>query len=107
MIALFFAFPQFARADDDCGPIEATQAIVTVWGGGTLVQLGGDLADGLRATDYPSADTVYGAPLPAGEFAVVYVVANRACRARILSQSEYAALAALSRRGESLAGPSL
>ena len=106
-VALFFAVPRLARADDSCGPIEATQAIVAAWGGGTLTQLSGDLADGLRATDFPTADAVYGAALPLGEFAVVYVVAARACRARILSQSEYAALAALSRRGRSLAGPSL
>lgn len=99
--------PQIARADDGCGPFDATQAIVTAWGGGALIPLGDRLAAGLRATDYPTADAVFGAALPLGEFAVVYAVEGRACRARILSQSEVAALETLVRGGGSLAGPSL
>ena len=106
-VAAFPLFPRLAHADDSCGPLAATQAVVAAWGGGRLAELGDDFAAGLRATDFQTADAVLGAALPDGEFAVVYVVANRACRARILSQSEYFALEALRRRGASLAGPAL
>ncbi|MGA2492056.1 MAG: hypothetical protein ABSF67_03795 [Roseiarcus sp.] len=62
-ITAFFLVPRLARAEDGCGPLEATQAVVAAWGGGPLTQLGGDLADGLRAANFPAADAVYGAPV--------------------------------------------
>ena len=107
LIALFFAVPRLARADDGCGDLGSIQAIVSAWGGTTLAPLPTRQTDALKAVmtiggDEPAwmlGAAAFVSPIRSGEFAIVFVAEGRACSLLVMTADAFAELGQLSRSG--------
>ena len=108
-IAALLLFPRLTRAEEAavCGPLEATQTLVTRLGGGALKPASEAQAEFLRAAliDEAGADAgaVFGAEtllasLADGGAAAVYAVNGTACGLILLGPASAAVLAAVGRQ---------
>jgi hypothetical protein len=108
-VAALLLFPRLTRAEEAaaCGPLEATQAIVTRLGGGALEPASDAQAEFLRAAFIaePGADAgalIGGetllAQLADGGIVVVYAVDGAVCGLALLGPASAAVLAAVGRQ---------